>query len=50
MIHFKCAYCGKVSHVGDEDAGRESDCPGCGERITVPPSALVSNTDIENED
>ena len=37
MIRFQCDKCGKSIHVDDSAAGKFGKCPGCGERVKVPP-------------
>jgi phage FluMu protein Com len=38
-IEFRCPNCQKLLRTGDEKAGLEAKCPGCGERVLVPPSS-----------
>ncbi len=35
-IEFHCPNCDKYLKTKDDKAGRTADCPGCGEKITVP--------------
>ncbi len=35
-IDFRCTSCGKLLRVGDDAAGREAQCPQCGNRTIVP--------------
>jgi len=35
-IEFHCPHCDKYLKTKEDKAGRGADCPGCGERITVP--------------
>ena len=35
-IEFRCPNCEKLLRTGEDKAGLEAKCPGCGERITVP--------------
>ena len=36
MIRFDCSKCGAGVRVGDENAGRQGECPQCGTILTVP--------------
>jgi hypothetical protein len=37
-IEFRCHTCGKLLRTGPENAGRLAACPGCGDRVEVPPA------------
>jgi type II secretory pathway pseudopilin PulG len=39
-ISFFCPKCGRQSQVADEFAGHISQCPGCGQQVTVPADGL----------
>lgn len=35
-IEFRCPQCQKLLRVGDDAAGKQAKCPGCGAQVTVP--------------
>jgi len=35
-IDFTCPYCGLLTKVSDEYAGRSGPCAGCGQSVTIP--------------
>lgn len=35
-IEFRCSRCGKLLRTGDDTAGRQAQCPGCGTISVVP--------------
>jgi hypothetical protein len=35
-IEFRCPQCQKLLRVGDDAAGKQAKCPGCGTPVTVP--------------
>jgi hypothetical protein len=35
-IEFRCPQCQKLLRVGDDAAGKQAKCPGCGDPVTVP--------------
>lgn len=37
MIRFRCPTCRKVLKAPDDRAGRKIECPGCGQRLQIPP-------------
>jgi hypothetical protein len=37
MIRLQCPACGKVYHVQDDRAGKQTRCLVCREPITIPP-------------
>jgi uncharacterized RDD family membrane protein YckC/DNA-directed RNA polymerase subunit RPC12/RpoP len=41
-IEFHCPFCDKMLRTPDAKAGRQADCPGCGERIFVPHESELS--------
>lgn len=41
-IQFSCELCGTVLKTGDDKAGRQAKCPGCGEVIDIPASGTES--------
>src|SRR5262249_27893432 len=40
MIQFACPRCQKVLQAEESATGNKVDCPGCGQRLQVPPPAL----------
>ena len=43
-IRFKCPDCGKKLKVGEEHAGKQAKCPGCGNAVMIPPAAVQPQT------
>jgi hypothetical protein len=41
MIHFGCPSCAKQYRVKDEFGGRQTTCPRCKTKMTVPPPAAI---------
>jgi len=41
-IEFRCRRCGKMLRTGDDTAGRQAQCPGCG-TISVVPGSMASS-------
>lgn len=35
-IEFRCTQCGKLLRTGDDTAGKQAQCPGCGTIMTIP--------------
>jgi DNA-directed RNA polymerase subunit RPC12/RpoP len=46
MIHFQCPNCLKKLKAPDETTGRKTNCPGCGQRLLIPPPIP---TQVRNE-
>jgi phage FluMu protein Com len=38
-IEFRCTQCNRLLRTGDDAAGKEAKCPGCGQVLTVPVAA-----------
>ncbi|MFN9372223.1 MAG: hypothetical protein ACK6D3_10115 [Planctomycetaceae bacterium] len=49
-IEFSCPHCQKLLSTSEDKAGRSAKCPGCGERVTVPPPAVASSLPATEED
>ncbi len=41
-IPFTCPYCGRFTSVGDEYAGQDGPCGGCGATVTIPGPASLN--------
>jgi DNA-directed RNA polymerase subunit RPC12/RpoP len=42
VIQFPCLQCGKKLKVQEELAGKKVKCPGCGNNLAVPKSAVAA--------
>lgn len=49
-IEFSCPHCQKLLSTSEDKAGRSAKCPGCGERVTVPPPAPTPSSPAIEED
>lgn len=45
LVRFTCTACGKTLKAPENLAGRQSKCPRCGTRVTVPGEAADSDAD-----
>lgn len=50
MIRFKCDNCGRGMRAGDSQAGRETMCPDCRKRMTVPEPLRLKDENTSNGD
>lgn len=52
-IEFNCDQCGKLLRTSDDKAGRQANCPGCGQPLTVPAATETEEDfggfDVSNE-
>jgi hypothetical protein len=49
VIRFSCPTCSKVLKAPDHGAGRKIACPGCGQRLLIPPPLRVENKTVLGE-